>query len=156
MIADHALQAAQIFFPDPWPKEKHAKNRLFQSSFIEQLKRIVKPKASISIATDDTAYAKQIISSMIPTFSSSFDKPYYVHEWAGYGTSYFETLWREKGKEIYYFNFIKEENVKIHLLYARGDSDLVFSKPDVSEGKKILWKFDFGFFEKGVLGEVIL
>jgi tRNA (guanine-N7-)-methyltransferase len=40
-----------------------------------------------------------------PAFESDFPAPHYVTEWEGYGTSYFDALWREKGKDIHYFQF---------------------------------------------------
>jgi tRNA (guanine-N7-)-methyltransferase len=32
-----------ILFSDPWPKNRHAKNRLFQEKFVEGLLRVLKP-----------------------------------------------------------------------------------------------------------------
>jgi hypothetical protein len=36
---------------------------------------------------------------------SLFPKPFYTHELAGYGKSYFETLWKQMGLDIYYHRF---------------------------------------------------
>lgn len=102
-----SVDGVYINFPDPWPKDKHAKNRLFQQPFIEQLARTIKSGGTLTVATDDPTYSEQISREMLanPAWKSDFPKPYYRTEWEGYGTSYFDTLWREKGKEIRYFQF---------------------------------------------------
>jgi len=102
----------QIFvnFPDPWPKSRHAKHRLFQSCFIRELLRILKPMGTLTAVTDDATYGEQIHSKMLSASSweSTFPAPHFITEWeGGYGSSYFDTLWRQKGKLIRYFQFKK-------------------------------------------------
>lgn len=106
-LPEACVDGVYINFPDPWPKDKHAKNRLFQQSFIEQLARTVKPGGTVTVVTDDATYSEQISREMLthPVWVSDFPAPYYTTEWEGYGTSYFDTLWREKGKAIHYFQF---------------------------------------------------
>jgi tRNA (guanine-N7-)-methyltransferase len=102
-----SVDQVYVNFPDPWPKKKHAKNRIFQRPFIEQLARTVKPKGTVTVATDDHTYGNQISQEMraIPEWIPNFPDPYFVTEWRDYGASYFDSLWRGKGKEIRYFQF---------------------------------------------------
>jgi tRNA (guanine-N7-)-methyltransferase len=102
-----SVDEVYINFPDPWPKEKHAKNRLFQHPFIDQLSRTLKPNGTITTVTDDPDYSQQISREMLAhgAWTPAFPEPYFVSEWEGYGASYFDTLWREKGKTIRYFQF---------------------------------------------------
>jgi tRNA (guanine-N7-)-methyltransferase len=93
-----------INFPDPWPKLKHAKNRLFQQPFILELARVLRPEKSVTIVTDDPPYGRQIVREF-SAWEPAFPEPYFVTAWEGYGTSYFEGLWRSKGKQIHYFQF---------------------------------------------------
>ena len=51
-----------IFFPDPWPKKKHAKRRLINEIFLNNLYFYLKDNAEIYIATDSQAYTTQILS----------------------------------------------------------------------------------------------
>ncbi|HNA62478.1 MAG TPA: tRNA (guanine(46)-N(7))-methyltransferase TrmB [Rhabdochlamydiaceae bacterium] len=106
-LKDSSTDLVYINFPDPWPKEKHAKNRIFQRPFVEQLARTVKSSSTVTIATDDATYGNQISQEMraIPQWISQFSDPYFVTEWQDYGASYFDSLWRSKGKEIRYFQF---------------------------------------------------
>jgi tRNA (guanine-N7-)-methyltransferase len=109
-LKDHCVDQVYVNFPDPWPKAKHAKNRLFQLPFIIELTRIVKSGGRVTVVTDDIVYGEQISNEMLahPAWSSVFPSPHYVTEWEGYGASYFDTLWREKGKEPRYFQFKKQ------------------------------------------------
>ena len=53
-----------IFFPDPWPKNRHAKRRLITSAFLIKLHKILKEKSEIHIATDSTVYVRFILNSI--------------------------------------------------------------------------------------------
>jgi tRNA (guanine-N7-)-methyltransferase len=97
------IDAAYINFPDPWPKEKHAKNRLFQEPFIARLAEVI--KKDITIVTDDPTYTGQIVREMGIYFKPAFPDPFYITQWPGYGTSYFENLWREKGRTLHYLRY---------------------------------------------------
>lgn len=45
-----------IFFPDPWPKKRHHKKRLLQSTFLRAAHRVLKPNGLIYIKTDHDSY----------------------------------------------------------------------------------------------------
>src|SRR5262245_14914929 len=49
-----------VLFSDPWPKRRHAKNRLFQRKFVEELLRVLKPGGRVYVAHDDPLYVAQI------------------------------------------------------------------------------------------------
>ncbi len=53
-----------IFFPDPWPKNRHAKRRLITSDFLIKLHKIMKENSEIHIATDSTIYVRFILNSI--------------------------------------------------------------------------------------------
>ena len=110
-LSDRSVDRVFINFPDPWPKAKHAKNRLLQSLFVGQMWRTMKPGGFVTLVTDDEVYSHQMIQEMSleNLWSPCFPEPYYVTEWEGYGSSYFDSLWRAKGKNIRYLNFVKKE-----------------------------------------------
>jgi tRNA (guanine-N7-)-methyltransferase len=101
----------QIFinFPDPWPKARHAKKRIVQDSFVREMARISKIDAEVVLVTDDEPYSSQMSVEMLKKgdWASSFS----VIDWPEYGTSFFESLWKNQGKEIRYMKFKKiQEN----------------------------------------------
>ena len=58
------IRLVWIFFPDPWPKNRHAKRRLITSDFLMQLHKILKESGDIYIATDSTIYIRSILNSI--------------------------------------------------------------------------------------------
>lgn len=106
---DESVDEIFINFPDPWPKKRHAKHRLVEPIFVEQMARILKPNAKVTIVTDDPDYSDIIVQEMNSAkgFVPNFGNPYFVLELEGYGTSYFDALWRKQGKQIRYHQWIK-------------------------------------------------
>lgn len=103
--------ASEIYvnFPDPWPKERHAKHRLIQKPFVDDLSRIVKQGGKATYATDDPTYSSQMIEVMRahPQWAPDFSDPFYIKEWEGYGQSWFKNLWAGKGREFFYMQFTR-------------------------------------------------
>lgn len=108
-FSSDSVDEVYINFPDPWPKDRHAKHRLVQSPFAHELARILKRKGLATLVTDHANYSDQMIEVMmgIPSFSSVYSDPYFSSEKEDYGTSFFEELWRSKGKSIRYHLFQK-------------------------------------------------
>ena len=49
---NNSISEIKLLFPDPWPKKKHKSRRLIQNDFLEIIYSIIKPKGTITIATD--------------------------------------------------------------------------------------------------------
>lgn len=64
LIPDGSVTAYHIFFPDPWPKRRHAAKRLFQPSFVSELQRTLAKGGAVNVATDDASYFAQIVGLM--------------------------------------------------------------------------------------------
>ena len=58
------IRLVWIFFPDPWPKNRHAKRRLITSDFLIKLHKILKESGNIYIATDSTIYIRFILNTI--------------------------------------------------------------------------------------------
>jgi tRNA (guanine-N7-)-methyltransferase len=69
MVADGALAAVHVFFPDPWPKKRHHKRRLVQPAFLTLLKRKLRTGGIVHLATDVPDYAER----MAEVFSGDAD-----------------------------------------------------------------------------------
>jgi tRNA (guanine-N7-)-methyltransferase len=54
------VRAFHIYFPDPWPKSRHSKHRLFTASIIAGLARCLEPGGRIYVATDVDWYFEEI------------------------------------------------------------------------------------------------
>jgi Predicted S-adenosylmethionine-dependent methyltransferase len=49
-----------VLYPDPWPKKRHHKNRLFQMDFLTLLAKRVTPGAKIHFETDYEEYFSEV------------------------------------------------------------------------------------------------
>jgi tRNA (guanine-N7-)-methyltransferase len=56
-VAPGSLAAVHLFFPDPWPKQKHAKRRFVQQHTLTLIAARLAPAGVLRIATDIAAYA---------------------------------------------------------------------------------------------------
>jgi tRNA (guanine-N7-)-methyltransferase len=56
-VAPGTLAAVHLFFPDPWPKQKHAKRRFVQQHTLELVASRLVPGGELRVATDIAAYA---------------------------------------------------------------------------------------------------
>ena len=60
MVPPESIDALHIYFPDPWPKRKHRKNRLINERFTEITARALKVGGVIYLRTDDLDYFQQM------------------------------------------------------------------------------------------------
>ncbi len=60
MLAPRSVSAYHIYFPDPWPKERHHKHRLFTPRMAAGLARTLAADGILYVATDVADYAAQI------------------------------------------------------------------------------------------------
>jgi len=51
-LPDASVREFHIYFPDPWPKSRHSKHRLFSPSLIGGLMRCLEPGGAVHVATD--------------------------------------------------------------------------------------------------------
>ena len=60
-VTTGSLDEVRVFFPDPWPKAKHAKRRLVTPSFAALVADRLRPGGRLHVATDWTSYAEQVL-----------------------------------------------------------------------------------------------
>lgn len=60
-IPCRTISAIRVFFPDPWPKKRHHKRRIFQDETCTAMERALKDKGFIEIRTDYGDYYEQIV-----------------------------------------------------------------------------------------------
>ena len=100
-LPDASLDEVFVNFPDPWPKKRHAKHRIVQPPFAEQLRRTLKKGGKVTFVTDHLGYKKQMEEVMEGwrRINRSFE---------GYGSSFFERLWRSHGLEIHRLCYVND------------------------------------------------
>ena len=64
MLAPQTLDEVRVWFPDPWPKAKHAKRRLLTPAFVDLVASRLRPGGRLHVATDWPAYAEQVVAAV--------------------------------------------------------------------------------------------
>lgn len=106
-VQSSSVEQTYVNFPDPWPKDRHAKHRLIQGLFVEELSRILMPEGKAIVVTDDLPLSEQVQREMMQKeLFSTLSNP---SDFADYGTSFFEELWRQKGRSIHYLQYLNQK-----------------------------------------------
>jgi tRNA (guanine-N7-)-methyltransferase len=62
MLAPMSLSGVRVFFPDPWPKTRHHKRRLFQPANVDLMVSRLRPGGFVHVATDWPDYGRQMLA----------------------------------------------------------------------------------------------
>lgn len=64
MFAESEVQSVFYFFPDPWPKKRHHKKRLFQKPFLDACHKVLKPGGILFLKTDHDGYFEWMLEAL--------------------------------------------------------------------------------------------
>jgi tRNA (guanine-N7-)-methyltransferase len=110
LLRPDQVQAVYVQHPDPYPKRRHARRRLFQPEFTERLARRLAPGGRISVSTDARPYAQQILTCLdeTPGLANCLGRGQWTTDLPGHHQSVYERKRRAAGCVIYYMLFTKE------------------------------------------------
>lgn len=97
---EKSIDEIHIQFPDPWPKNRHAKNRAVNSDFLKICYEALKTKGFISIITDSISYAEEIrksaaeVKDLLPCKVNGSDESAYVFP------TFFAMKWTAEGRNF--------------------------------------------------------
>jgi tRNA (guanine-N7-)-methyltransferase len=102
-IPDASVRLYHVYFPDPWPKKRHHKRRLFQAPFLGQAHRTLVPGGRILVLTDHAEYMLAIrdavaASGLFEAEGSRFPPDAVLDE---DGATNFEMKYRKEGRPIH-------------------------------------------------------
>jgi tRNA (guanine-N7-)-methyltransferase len=63
LLPPKSVHSFHIYFPDPWPKRRHWKNRLITADFTELLKTALVAQGTVYLRTDNAPYFEQMLAS---------------------------------------------------------------------------------------------
>jgi len=105
IFAPGELNNIYLFFPDPWPKTKHHKNRLVNDKFFKSTFTLQRPDSRFEIKTDNDEYFEWILqyakNSQYEIEAQTTDLHQSAFNMANFMTQ-FERLWTEKGLKTKY------------------------------------------------------
>jgi tRNA (guanine-N7-)-methyltransferase len=62
LLPPASTDAIHVYFPDPWPKVKHARHRLINERFTALARRALKPGGVVHLRTDHVDYFAQMLA----------------------------------------------------------------------------------------------
>jgi tRNA (guanine-N7-)-methyltransferase len=98
-FADNSVFQYHIYFPDPWPKKRHHKRRLFSENFCASLRRTLQPGGTLFVASDHHEYYLEMLprlKAVLPMIERS--EPW---EDAPEGRTNYEVKYIKQGRPIY-------------------------------------------------------
>lgn len=64
ILKDHSVERVYLNFPDPWPKERHAKRRLTSKRFLDMYKELLLPNGEVHFKTDNRVFFDYSVESI--------------------------------------------------------------------------------------------
>ena len=106
LFGESEISKLFYFFPDPWPKKRHNKKRLFQKTFLDIAHKTIKDGGELLVKTDHDGYFEWMLEELesetrfkkqMVTFDLKKEHP--EHFLASFETK-FEKIFLEKGIKI--------------------------------------------------------
>lgn len=98
-LPESFVQEYHIYFPDPWPKRRHRKRRLFTTAFCVDIRRTMIPGGRLYVATDFHEYYLEIL----PRLQSVLQIQEHPQPWedAPAGRTNYEVKYIKEGRKVF-------------------------------------------------------
>lgn len=80
LIPERWMDICYIYFPDPWPKDRHQENRLLSANFMQILDRTLSENGVVHFATDHAPYFEDVCTILAADKRWAATDPYILHE----------------------------------------------------------------------------
>lgn len=108
VFRENTFDLVFINFPDPWPKKKHSKHRMFNRRFIGLLSGALAAGGKTVVKTDQLPYMEEIAREFCASglFRSACPPPGFTEVSGGEAKTKFEKLFRENSERIFTATFV--------------------------------------------------
>lgn len=108
-VAEGALDALHVYFPDPWPKRRHKGRRFFTDDVTATLAKVLRDDGYLYFATDNAAYAGQVARVMgnAPEFARDQEAERRAEPGHAFGPTSFEIKYLAEGRTIRRYAFAR-------------------------------------------------
>jgi len=101
LLAPASVNTFYVLFPDPWPKKRHHKRRLFKPETVVAMGQALKPDGRLLVKSDHAEYAAVIHEAL--TAAEGFRAIDPAAAFDGLPLTGFECKYLEQGRAIYQF-----------------------------------------------------
>jgi tRNA (guanine-N7-)-methyltransferase len=107
LLPDRSVGRVHVYCPDPWPKKRHRKRRLFTPAAVGHIERALIPGGYLHLSTDVRDYFDEI-REMVPGSSDlrEAEDPLFPIESPGGRTSY-EAKYLQAGRPIHRATYVR-------------------------------------------------
>ena len=95
-----SIDAIFTLFPDPWPKRRHQKNRIWNTDFFRLCQHLLKQGGQLYLATDDGPYLAQALETLADINTFTPTNPWLIQ-------THYARKWKSKGRTLHYRSFQK-------------------------------------------------
>ncbi len=105
-----SISRVHLLCPDPWPKEKHHRHRLFRPSFLNSLESILEPGGEFLFKTDHDEYYEWSLEQA-NQYKGSLIQAEWPEDAFFYPKTDFQRQWEAEGKSLDSIRMIKPANL---------------------------------------------
>lgn len=108
-VPTSSVAVYHVYFPEPWPKERHAKRRLFKPPLVSRLAETLRPGGHLFVATDVEEYFETIeaLLGREPLLERVEEPEAPLASVRGRAPTSYESKYRAEGRTIRYSTWLK-------------------------------------------------
>jgi tRNA (guanine-N7-)-methyltransferase len=101
LLPSASAARVHVYCPDPWPKKRHHKRRLFDDATTRHLERVLAPGGWLHVSTDVAEYFEVIVATIAAATSLRPAEDPLFPVAAGEGKTNYETKYLAAGRRIH-------------------------------------------------------
>ena len=98
LLPENSVDRLHLLCPDPWPKAKHHRRRLFQGPFLKAVVRVLKPGGELLFKTDHDEYFEWSLEQLADF--NGLERLEWAEEDFFYPKTDFQLQWEAEGKRL--------------------------------------------------------
>ncbi len=112
LFAPGELDAVYVNHPDPWPKDRHAGNRLIAPPFVAMVAELLAPGGALEVKSDCARYADELrecaadLPLEVTAYTADLHRPGEPLAEGNIETNY-ERKFRERGEPVFFMRLVK-------------------------------------------------
>jgi len=103
-IAPASIAVLHIYFPDPWPKKRHHKRRIFRPEILRMAQRALAPGGELRLATDHAGY-REVIERLFAAHAHLFEPLAWDQDGPLQLPSNYSLKWQRVGRPLWWARF---------------------------------------------------
>ncbi|MEM6453495.1 MAG: hypothetical protein AAF772_00235 [Acidobacteriota bacterium] len=124
-------EVVHVYFPDPWPKARHHRRRLFDRRTVDLVVGLLRPGGRLCFATDFIAYGRQV--ERLLHAHPQLDVRPHAGLWPDGARTHYEAKYIEEGREILRLVAHLKDGAQADALHPAGIAGVVAAVPQTHD-----------------------